>query len=138
MKRICRVATSIGLSNFIKDWALNWLIQVRRFPPFGLRKGGVGWGLWLSEHTKTPYHPSIRHVALYVELEDIKRVQEWLRGRGIHPRADFGVAGEDQPLILENGANYHAAIYFDDPDGNSLGSLRHSSWTLKTSLIMTA
>ena len=28
--------------------------------------------------------------------------------------------GEDQPLILQNGANYHAAIYFDDPDGNSL------------------
>ncbi|MCY0876507.1 MAG: VOC family protein [Firmicutes bacterium] len=87
---------------------------------FWVEKGKSWLGLWPSEHAKTPYHPSIRHVAFYVELEDIKRVQQWLRGRGIHPRAAFGVVGEDQPLILQNGANYHAAIYFDDPDGNSL------------------
>jgi len=59
-------------------------------------------------------------VAFHVELEDIKRAQEWLSGHGVTVRDAFGVVGEDQALILQNGANYHAAIYFDDPDGNSL------------------
>lgn len=82
---------------------------------------GRSWlGLWVSDHAAAPYHPSIRHVAFRVELQDIKRAQDWLRARRITPRTDSGVAGEHQPLVLENGQNYHAAIYFDDPDGNSL------------------
>lgn len=85
-----------------------------------IEKGRSWLGLWTSEHVNTPYHPSIRHLAFYVELEDIKRVQEWLNTRGIQPRDDFGVSGQDQPLILANDTHYHAAIYFNDPDGNSL------------------
>ncbi|MDQ0191444.1 VOC family protein [Alicyclobacillus cycloheptanicus] len=87
---------------------------------FWIEKGKSWLGLWPSEHAKTPYHPSVRHVAFYVELEDMKRAQEWLADHGIAVRDAFGVVGEDQPLILQNSANYHAAIYFDDPDGNSL------------------
>jgi len=87
---------------------------------FWIEKGKSWLGLWPSEHANTPYHPSIRHVAFYVELEDMKRAQEWLDEQGFTVRDAFGVSGEDQPCILQNGANPHAAIYFDDPDGNSL------------------
>lgn len=87
---------------------------------FWVDKGTSWLGLWPSAHAQTPYHPSIRHVAFRVEADDLGRVSEWLRGRGIAPRDAFGVPGEDQPLVLRNGANFHAAIYFDDPDGNSL------------------
>lgn len=87
---------------------------------FWIEKGKSWLGLWQSEHAHTPYHPSIRHVAFYVELEDMQRAQAWLKDRKIEVRDAFGVAGEDQPLILQNGANYHAAMYFNDPDGNSL------------------
>lgn len=31
---------------------------------------GKSWlGLWLSEHANTPYHPSIRHIALTVDID---------------------------------------------------------------------
>jgi len=87
---------------------------------FWIEKGRSWLGLWPSEHATTPYHPSIRHVAFYVEMDDLKRGRAWLKNRGITVRDAFGVSGEDQPLILKNDANYHAALYFDDPDGNSL------------------
>lgn len=85
-----------------------------------IEKGRSWLGLWPSKHAETPYHPSIRHVAFHVNLDDMKKVQEWLKDRGFAVRDAFGVAKEDQPLILGNGANYHASIYFYDPDGNSL------------------
>lgn len=105
---------------FYKNLGLEQAYQGPRVTFFWIEKGKSWLGLWPSEHANTPYHPSIRHVAFYVELEDLKRAQEWLKNRGIEVRDAFGVAGEDQPLILQNGANYHAAIYFNDPDGNSL------------------
>ncbi|WP_371743353.1 hypothetical protein [Exiguobacterium sp. s161] len=39
---------------------------------------------------------------------------------GIIVRSAFGVAAADQPLVLDNHPHAHAAIYFEDPDGNSL------------------
>ncbi|MCL6600542.1 MAG: VOC family protein [Alicyclobacillus macrosporangiidus] len=87
---------------------------------FWIEKGKSWLGLWPSDHVKTPYHPSIRHVAFYVELEDLKRAQMWLKSRGIEVRDAFGVVAEDQPLILKNDVHYHASIFFNDPDGNSL------------------
>lgn len=105
---------------FYRGLGLELAYQGPRVTFFWIEKGKSWLGLWLSEHAKTPYHPSIRHVAFYVELEDLKRVQKWLRTRGIQAREAFGVSGEDQPLILCNDTHYHAAIYFDDPDGNSL------------------
>lgn len=113
--------SDIGVSTvFYRGLGLELAYQGPRVAFFWIEKGRSWLGLWPSEHAKTPYHPSIRHVAFYVELEDIKRAQEWLSRQGLAVRDAFGVAGEDQPLILQNGANYHAAIYFEDPDGNSL------------------
>jgi len=85
-----------------------------------IEQGKSQLGLWKSDHVSTPYHPSIRHIAFYVSLDDLRRSQKWLNDNGLEVRDAFGVAAKDQPLVLKNSNNYHAAIYFYDPDGNSL------------------
>ncbi|TFE00853.1 VOC family protein [Jeotgalibacillus sp. R-1-5s-1] len=82
---------------------------------------GESWlGLWETEQVKIPYHASIRHVAFHAEKEDILRAKHWLNERGIEVRTMFGFDETRQPLVLPNNPQAHAAIYFDDPDGNSL------------------
>ncbi|MDQ0220214.1 VOC family protein [Peribacillus cavernae] len=87
---------------------------------FWIEKERSWLGLWESEQVQIPYHPSIRHVAFRVDLEDIKRAKSWLKDRGISVRESFGFSSERQPLVLPNNPQAHAAIYFHDPDGNSL------------------
>lgn len=79
---------------------------------------GVNWiGLWEGPEAKIPYHVSLRHIAFYVDLKDIKKAKVWLKERGIEVRDEFGI-GIEEPVAIPNQA--HAMIYFDDPDGNSL------------------
>ena len=85
-----------------------------------IEKGKSWLGLWESESVEVPYHPSIRHLAFHVELEDIKQAKEWLNKKGIYVRDAFGFSEDEQPLVLTNSNNAHAAIYFNDPDGNSI------------------
>ena len=40
--------------------------------------------------------------------------------KGIAIRTSFGFDEHRQPLVLPNNPHAHAAIYFDDPDGNSI------------------
>ncbi|WP_227396163.1 VOC family protein [Jeotgalibacillus aurantiacus] len=82
---------------------------------------GESWlGLWETEQVKIPYHASIRHVAFQAEKGDILRAKHWLNERGMEVRTMFGFDETRQPLVLPNNPQAHAAIYFDDPDGNSL------------------
>jgi catechol 2,3-dioxygenase-like lactoylglutathione lyase family enzyme len=74
-------------------------------------------GLWEGKQAETPYHPSLRHLAFEVSLEDLEKSIEWLKERGIQPRKDFGME-PIEPIVLAGGA--HAMIYFNDPDDNSL------------------
>lgn len=62
----------------------------------------------------------MRHVAFNVDIEEIMDAKKWLEQRGIQIKSDFGFPPEKQPLVLPNNPNAHAAIYFQDPDGNSL------------------
>jgi len=62
----------------------------------------------------------LRHIAFHVDIEDIESAKEWLEQKGIQVKTDFGFRPEKQPLVLPNNPNAHAAIYFQDPDGNSL------------------
>ncbi len=55
-----------------------------------------------------------------VDLEDIIQAKEWLEQKGILVRTSFGFTSDKQPLVLPNNPQAHAAIYFDDPDGNSI------------------
>lgn len=43
-----------------------------------------------------------------------------VRTKGIQVKTDFGFRPEKQPLVLPNNPHAHAAIYFQDLDGNSL------------------
>lgn len=82
---------------------------------------GESWlGLWESDRVEMPYHPSIRHVAFRIDSESLGTVKEWLDERNIEVRTAFKMTPEEQPLVLPNFPHAHAAIYFDDPDGNSL------------------
>ncbi|WP_270180814.1 VOC family protein [Alkalihalobacillus sp. CinArs1] len=82
---------------------------------------GESWlGLWNSEQVNTPYHPSIRHIAFHVDHEEIYSAKSWLESKKIRVREAFGFSPEEQPLVLPNNPQAHAAIYFNDPDGNSI------------------
>ena len=89
--------------------AFLWIIQ------------GENWlGLWEGDQATLPYHPSIRHIALRVDQEDILSCKQWLQEKDIAIRTAFGFTEQQQPLVLPNNPHAHAAIYFDDPDGNSI------------------
>lgn len=87
---------------------------------FWIEKEKSWLGLWEAEQVNTPYHPAIRHIAFRVDLEDIKKAKEWLEKRNIKVKEAFGFSPNNQPLVLPNNPQPHAAIYFQDPDGNSL------------------
>lgn len=87
---------------------------------FWIVKGESWLGLWESESVELPYHPSIRHIAFRVEKEDIILAKKWLNEKGITIRTSFGFNEQRQPLVLPNNPHAHAAIYFDDPDCNSI------------------
>ncbi|NBI30028.1 VOC family protein [Chengkuizengella marina] len=86
---------------------------------FWIEKGKSWLGLWESEKVNTPYHPSLRHIAFQVDLNDIRQAKHWLLERGIEVREEFGITPKE-PIVLLNKPHAHAAIYFHDPDGNSL------------------
>lgn len=80
---------------------------------------GRSWiGLWENEQAvKTPYHPSLRHIAFEVSLEDLKNAKTHLHSLGIELREDFGFA-PIEPIVMPRDG--HAMVYFNDPDGNSI------------------
>lgn len=77
-------------------------------------------GLWLADQVRLPYHPSIRHVAFRVELGDLEKARDWLGRRGIEVREAYGFGPDRQPLVLPDNPQALAAVYFRDPDQNSL------------------
>lgn len=105
---------------FYEQLGLELAYRGDRVTFFWIEKGRSWLGLWECEQIEIPYHPSIRHVAFQVERKDIHDAQAWLSERGITVREAFGISPEQQPLVLNNTPNEHAAIYFNDPDGNSL------------------
>jgi catechol 2,3-dioxygenase-like lactoylglutathione lyase family enzyme len=106
--------------DFYKNLNLELAYQKGKVAFFWIEKGRSWLGLWDTDKVRTPYHPSLRHVAFRVEIEDMARVKGWLEERGIAIKPDFGFSAENQPLVLPNHPHAHTAIYFQDPDGNSL------------------
>jgi catechol 2,3-dioxygenase-like lactoylglutathione lyase family enzyme len=86
-----------------------------------IEKGKSWLGLWNTDKVETEYHPSIRHVAFEVSLEDLKDSVAWLENKGYTPRRAFGFE-PTEPFVMPNpNGNFgHAKIHFNDPDGNSL------------------
>ena len=76
-------------------------------------------GLWSTDKVEVEYHPSIRHIAFEVGLENLKDSVNWLTERGYTPRKAFGFE-PSEPFVMSNDGFGHAKIHFNDPDGNSL------------------
>ncbi|MGG3610939.1 VOC family protein [Priestia megaterium] len=74
-------------------------------------------GLWEGEEYQTKYHPSLRHIAFYIDIDDLEQSIEWLQSKGISPKKSFDMEPLE-PIVLPDQA--HAVVYFDDPDKNSL------------------
>jgi glutathione S-transferase len=84
---------------------------------------GISWlGLWEGEQYRTPYHPSLRHIAFRVSYEDLKRSLHWLESIQVEA-VPFGSRTSVEPFVRPNQGN--ASVYFDDPDGNSLELMCH-------------
>ena len=105
---------------FYKKLDLEIAYKQEKLAFFWIEKGRSWLGLWETDKVHTPYHPSLRHVALQIDSEDMKHIKEWLEKRGIIVSTNFGFPPEKQPLVLPNNPHAHAAIYFKDPDGNSI------------------
>ncbi|WP_337969758.1 VOC family protein [Virgibacillus salexigens] len=114
---VSNLETSI---EFYKKLDLEIAYQQENLVFFWIEKGRSWLGLWETDKVNTPYHPSLRHLALQIDREDMKSIKEWLEKRGITVSTNFGFPPEKQPLVLPNNPQAHAAIYFKDPDGNSL------------------
>ncbi|MGE7768508.1 VOC family protein [Peribacillus sp. NPDC096540] len=76
-------------------------------------------GLWETDKVEVEYHPSIRHIAFQVTLEDLKNSVVWLKNKGYKPRAAFGF-DPIEPFVMPHEEYAHAKIHFNDLDGNSL------------------
>ncbi|QYF84391.1 VOC family protein [Brevibacterium sp. PAMC21349] len=74
-------------------------------------------GLWEGKEYKTPYHPSLRHIAFRVSYENMKNALNWLQSLKIEV-VPFGKRTSIEPFVRPNQGN--ASVYFNDPDGNSL------------------
>jgi catechol 2,3-dioxygenase-like lactoylglutathione lyase family enzyme len=105
---------------FYQKLGLELAYRGQRLSFMWIEKGKSWLGLWESPQVKLPYHPSIRHLAFEVDQEGMRKARAWLRSLQIEVRESFGVPPEKQPLLLDNYPQVHAAIYFNDPDGNSL------------------
>lgn len=103
---------------FYKKLGLEVACQNEKLVFFWIERGKSWLGLWETDKVDTPYHPSLRHIAFQVDEEEIEKTKAWLEEIGIEVRTAFGFSPEQQPLVFPNPP--HAAIYFDDPDGNSL------------------
>lgn len=84
---------------------------------FWIEKNKSWIGLWEGAEYKTPYHPSLRHIAFRVSYEDLKESLSWLRSIDIDA-VPFGKRDSVNPFVRPHQGN--ASVYFNDPDGNSL------------------
>lgn len=114
------VSNLLDSIEFYQKLGLEKAFQNEKLVFFWIEKGRSWLGLWETDRVETPYHPSLKHVAFQVEIENMENAKRWLEEKDIPIRTAFGFAAEEQPLVLPNPPHAHAAIYFHDPDGNSL------------------
>ncbi|MGA4722262.1 VOC family protein [Fictibacillus nanhaiensis] len=105
---------------FYKKLDLEIAYQQENLVFFWIEKGRSWLGLWETEKVNTPYHPSLRHIAFQIDRDNMLNIKKWLEERDIEVSTNFGFPPEKQPLVLPNNPQAHAAVYFKDPDGNSI------------------
>lgn len=102
---------------FYKKLGLNFAWRDDDTAFFWIEEGKSWLGLWQGDEYKTPYHPSLRHIAFGVSYEDLKKSLKWLESIQVEA-VPFGRRTSVEPFIRPNQGN--ASVYFNDPDGNSL------------------
>ena len=105
---------------FYQKLDLEIAYQQEKLVFFWIEKGRSWLGLWETDKVNTPYHPSLRHIAFQIDQDNMVGIKEWLEERDIDVSTSFGFPPEKQPLVLPNNPQAHAAIYFKDPDDNSI------------------
>lgn len=103
---------------------------------FWIEKDKSWLGLWETDLTDTPHHPSLRHIALQIDLEDMKNAKAWLKNRKIIGSENFDFLPEKQPHDSNGAAMTHAAVHFKDPDGNSIELIAPLDAGIKSELYM--
>lgn len=103
---------------FYEGIGLKLAIRYEKTAFFWIVENNSWIGLWENDQSvNINYHPSLRHIAFKVDLEDLKNAKQWLKQRGIDLREEFGFK-PDEPIVMPDQS--HAMVYFHDPDGNSL------------------
>ncbi|WP_066298420.1 VOC family protein [Bacillus sp. FJAT-29937] len=105
------VSNLANLIEFYKKLDLEIAYQNDTLAFFCIVKGHSWLGLWETDKVETPYHPSLRHIALHVDIEDIQTAKEWLEQKGIQVRSSFGFPPEKQPLVLPNNPNVIKGLF---------------------------
>ncbi|MCQ4087000.1 VOC family protein [Saccharibacillus sp. JS10] len=108
LERSVEFYTKLGLE-------LAWKTEDIAF--FWIEKEKSWLGLWEGEAYKTPYDPSLRHIAFRVGYEELKNSLSWLKSIGVEA-VPFGDRDSVEPFVRPNQGN--ASVYFKDFDGNSL------------------
>lgn len=114
---VSNLETSI---EFYKNLDLEIAYRQKNLAFFWIEKDKSWLGLWETDRVYAPYHPSMRHIALQIDLEDIKNAKDWLKKRGINGSANFDFLPEGTLHDPSAVPKAHAAVYFKDPDGNSI------------------
>ncbi|PCK21363.1 glutathione transferase [Bacillus pumilus] len=106
--------------SFFEKLGLTLACENERVAFLWIEKGKSWLGIWKVDMSTIPYHPATRHVAFQIKTSSIEQIKAWLIEKGISIHPMFGFSEEQQPLVLDNPPQFHAAIYFLDPDGNLL------------------
>jgi catechol 2,3-dioxygenase-like lactoylglutathione lyase family enzyme len=78
-------------------------------------------GLWVCDISKerdpSSFPGNGRHIAFWIDFDDIKKAKEWLENRGIVIKGHGGLK-PIEPIVRPHLQN--SSIYFNDPDENNL------------------
>lgn len=102
---------------FYQTLGLKLALRYEKIAFFWIEEGKSWLGLWEGKEYRTPYHPSLRHIAFRVSYEDLKNSLKWLESLQIEA-VPHGGRTTNEPFIRPNQGN--ASVYFHEPDGNSL------------------
>ncbi|MGE7186484.1 VOC family protein [Peribacillus sp. NPDC006672] len=98
--------------DFYRELDLELAYRSERVVFFWLEKGKSWLGLWETDQVK--------NFLSKIDIGDMPSAKDWLKNRGNDNMPFFNFTEGQQPLVLNNNPQAHAAIYFNDPDGNVL------------------
>ncbi|MFD9626570.1 VOC family protein [Peribacillus muralis] len=102
------VSNLVNSIKFYKKLDLEMAYQNDKVAFFWLEKGKSWLGLWETNQVEIPYHPSIRHVALQIDIDDMTSAKDWLNRKGMAMVKWFlvyGIWGKIYKIIVDLNRN---------------------------------